>query len=182
MYSETEKKILDAALKIFAERGYVAATTKSIADASGFTEMTLFRKFKTKKNLYEMVLAVNIEKVKIDFFALLSDDEFENPEEFLRNLIKGFSKAIENNYEFIHLVMQVKSETYSPIFEEFQRLLAENLARNIKNDKIDYIILALTITDFLYIHSLNERVGNFNLDFEKGLEGFVKNTIQCVCK
>ena len=42
---KTERKILDAALKIFAERGYDGAKTKLIAEKSGFTEMTLFRKF-----------------------------------------------------------------------------------------------------------------------------------------
>ncbi|MGZ7107882.1 MAG: TetR/AcrR family transcriptional regulator, partial [Methanobacterium sp.] len=44
---------MDTALKMFAERSYLGAKTKSIAEEAGFSEMTLFRKFKTKKNLYD---------------------------------------------------------------------------------------------------------------------------------
>lgn len=47
MADETKQKILDAALKIFAEKGYKGATTMSIAEEAGFSEKTLFRKFKT---------------------------------------------------------------------------------------------------------------------------------------
>ncbi len=56
MVDKTEQKILDVALKEFAEEGYVGARTRIIAEKSGFSEMTLFRKFKTKENLFNMVL------------------------------------------------------------------------------------------------------------------------------
>jgi AcrR family transcriptional regulator len=49
MTDKTEQKILDAGLKVFSKKGYDAATTRGIAEESGFTEMTLFRKFGTKK-------------------------------------------------------------------------------------------------------------------------------------
>ena len=49
MTGETEQKILDAALKVFSQKGYDGAKTKSIAEKSGFSEVTLFNKFKTKK-------------------------------------------------------------------------------------------------------------------------------------
>jgi len=45
MTNETEKKILNAALNVFARKGRDAATTKAIAEKAGRTEMTLFRKF-----------------------------------------------------------------------------------------------------------------------------------------
>jgi len=56
MASKTEQKILEVALKIFAEKWYAGATTRIIALKSVFTELTLFRKFKTKENLYNMVI------------------------------------------------------------------------------------------------------------------------------
>ena len=49
MADETKQKILDTALKVFAEKGYKGATTLTIAEESCFSEKTLFRKFKTKK-------------------------------------------------------------------------------------------------------------------------------------
>jgi len=53
---DTQGVILESAARLFAEEGYARATTKKIAEASGFTEMTLFRHFGSKKNLFEAVL------------------------------------------------------------------------------------------------------------------------------
>jgi AcrR family transcriptional regulator len=52
MVNKTEQKIMDAALKVFARKGYKGATTRAIAYESGFNELTLFRKFKTKKKSF----------------------------------------------------------------------------------------------------------------------------------
>ena len=49
MSNTTEQKILEAALKMFAQKGYKGATTMIIAEEAGFSEKTLFRRFKTKK-------------------------------------------------------------------------------------------------------------------------------------
>jgi len=51
MTDETELKILESALKLFSEKGYDGATTRVIAADAGFTEMTLYTKFKNKQNL-----------------------------------------------------------------------------------------------------------------------------------
>ncbi len=53
MIDETSQKIMDSALKLFARYGYKGASAKAIAVDAGFNELTLFRKFKTKKNLLE---------------------------------------------------------------------------------------------------------------------------------
>lgn len=63
MAASTEKRILDAALKVFGEKGYKGATTKDIASKSGFNESTLFRNFGTKKNLFKSVLNENNQKM-----------------------------------------------------------------------------------------------------------------------
>ena len=48
----TENKILDAAIALFTELGYSGTTTRKIAEAAGINEVTLFRKFGTKENLF----------------------------------------------------------------------------------------------------------------------------------
>jgi AcrR family transcriptional regulator len=47
--NKTDDKIMGAALKLFAEKGYVDAGTRFIADEADFSEMTLFRSLKPKK-------------------------------------------------------------------------------------------------------------------------------------
>lgn len=44
--------ILDAALRVFAERGFHGATTKELARAAGVSEALMFRHFPTKEDLY----------------------------------------------------------------------------------------------------------------------------------
>ena len=48
---ETSQKIIDAAMMLVRDNGYVATTTKAIAKAAGVNECTLFRKFKNKKDI-----------------------------------------------------------------------------------------------------------------------------------
>ncbi|BCR36685.1 TetR/AcrR family transcriptional regulator [Mariniplasma anaerobium] len=49
---DTRDLILDASLEVFTEKGYTSATTLDISKKAGVSEMTLFRHFKTKDNLF----------------------------------------------------------------------------------------------------------------------------------
>ena len=48
---ETSQKIIDAAMVLIRDKGFVATTTKEIAKVAGVNECTLFRKFKSKKDI-----------------------------------------------------------------------------------------------------------------------------------
>lgn len=54
---DTEHRILAAAARLFAERGYAGARTAEIARAARVTERTLFKHFPDKDALLERVLA-----------------------------------------------------------------------------------------------------------------------------
>jgi AcrR family transcriptional regulator len=49
---ETRQRILDAAVEVGSRRGYARATTRLIAEHAGVNEVTLFRHFGTKQNLF----------------------------------------------------------------------------------------------------------------------------------
>ena len=51
MSTEAESKILEAAMELFAERGYAATTTRSIAERAGVNESTLFGRFRNKQGV-----------------------------------------------------------------------------------------------------------------------------------
>jgi AcrR family transcriptional regulator len=53
---ETRFRLLAAAAQLFAERGYARATTRELAAAAGVNEVTLFRHFGSKKNLFAAVV------------------------------------------------------------------------------------------------------------------------------
>jgi len=54
--SDTKKRIIEAAQKLFAENGYRTTTTRSIAKEAHVSELTLFRNFETKERLLSAVI------------------------------------------------------------------------------------------------------------------------------
>ena len=53
---DTRQRILEAAAQVFAEKGYARATTRALAAAAGVNEVTLFRHFGSKQNLFAAVI------------------------------------------------------------------------------------------------------------------------------
>jgi AcrR family transcriptional regulator len=58
--SVKEKRILEAAIKVFSEKGFSAATTSEIARNANVAEGTIFRYFKTKKDILRGILIQSI--------------------------------------------------------------------------------------------------------------------------
>jgi AcrR family transcriptional regulator len=52
---ETRQRLIEAAAQVFAEEGYARATTRALAAAAGVNEVTLFRHFGNKENLFAAV-------------------------------------------------------------------------------------------------------------------------------
>lgn len=49
--TEKQRRVLDAAMEVFAEKGYAAASTSEIAKRAGVAEGTVFKTYRTKKDL-----------------------------------------------------------------------------------------------------------------------------------
>ncbi len=52
----TKEKVLNAAYRCFSKKGYFGTTTREIAHSAGVSEVTLFRLFGSKKELFREVL------------------------------------------------------------------------------------------------------------------------------
>lgn len=52
----TKEKIIAAALRLFEKNGFAGTTTKEISELAGISEVTLFRHFETKRNLFEQTV------------------------------------------------------------------------------------------------------------------------------
>jgi AcrR family transcriptional regulator len=53
---DTREKLLEATLELISEKGYTGATTREIASRAGVCELTLFRRFGNKEQLFEEML------------------------------------------------------------------------------------------------------------------------------
>ena len=64
--NETSQKIMKVALKLFSEKGYYPTTTKEIASVAGFNELTLFRHFGSKSNLFQATTEYTVIDSQVD--------------------------------------------------------------------------------------------------------------------
>lgn len=69
--SKKAKRIIDAAVSVFAEKGYDAANTNEIAKAAGIAVDSLFQYFKTKENLFRYVIQQGAGIIETDIGAIL---------------------------------------------------------------------------------------------------------------
>jgi AcrR family transcriptional regulator len=71
--ADTETKILQAALKLFAQRGFSGTTTRDLAQAAGVAEGTLFRHFENKKAILVAVASQGWVDILTDLLTELSE-------------------------------------------------------------------------------------------------------------
>ena len=93
--------ILEAGLKLFAEKGYNGSTTAEIARAAGVAEGTIFRHFPTKKDL---LIAVLEPKVLEGLIQLNKEHSEDTPTEFFRCFLRNRLELIKKNESLIRLM------------------------------------------------------------------------------
>ena len=120
----TEEKILDAARKVFVQKGLDGARMQDIADEAGINKALLHYYFRTKDKLFEMIFMETVGKIFPRFeMILLSDmDLFDKIRQIVSNYIEVI---IHNPYLplFVLNEMNKKSEFGIVDFFKVQRPL-----------------------------------------------------------
>ena len=179
MKDETSQKIMNSALILFARYGYKGASAKAIAVEAGFNELTLFRKFKTKRNLLDAVIAQNTEKFKREYFELMVDEDFDDPKKFLNSTIRKIAKITDDNIEFLRLTVFEKLGEHEPL-EDIMPHLLTFMGKHITNENIDVLSFTLTITGAFIMLSNNRYLGRKTIDQEMFVDLLTNNFLQCI--
>ena len=108
----TEDKILNASIILFSQKGYNAVTTKEIAKEAGVSEMTLFRHFESKHNLFEKAFDKFVFSPK--FKALFEGLEWDL-ESDLNKICSSYHDILYKNQNII--LMYFKNEELNPEFD-----------------------------------------------------------------
>ncbi|MFJ7975578.1 TetR/AcrR family transcriptional regulator [Peribacillus sp. JNUCC 23] len=128
--TDKQQKIVETAIKLFAEKGYANTSTSEIAKAAMVAEGTIFRHYGTKDNL---LLSVILPFIK-DSIPTMAEEVFNEImsknigcfEDFLRALLKNRIDFINENKEIFQIV--VKELLYS---DELRKELLPFFAENI---------------------------------------------------
>jgi len=93
--NDTEQKIVDAAATVFVEKGKAGARTQMIADLAGINKALLHYYFRSKENLYEIVVEKVVSHVFREIFCNNTPEvDFET---WLRKFIHNYLKTISKN-------------------------------------------------------------------------------------
>jgi len=176
----TKEKIMDAALKEFAEKGYAGAKTKVIAERSGLSEMTLFRRFETKRNLFNQVLKKNHDDVVKDFNSIINDSKIENPDDFLKTMINLLLNLTEDNFEFISIIILERQSISGDIIAELMEYLTRIIEDIFPDSKVDPKVFVFNLLSFIYLIILDKRQGRTFVNHEEAIEKFISYSTMCL--
>jgi TetR/AcrR family transcriptional regulator, mexJK operon transcriptional repressor len=119
-YSGKAFDILEASRKLFSKEGFKAVTTREIAKEAGVNEVTIFRLFQSKENLFEQVISQIIFKPKISEYI-------NNNEQSLNTYLYGVGNLI-------HTIISENMDLFKIELVESQRMQNMNLINRFPNE------------------------------------------------
>lgn len=119
---DVTERIIKGAISVFIQKG-LQATTQEVAKEAGVAEVTLYRRYSTKENLFITVIKNVLErKFHSHIFEMAKEEETEV---FLMNIIEDRLDILSKNYDLVRM------------------LLSESLRGNLTNEiNLPYIIFS----------------------------------------
>ena len=121
---ERPREILDAALRVFAARGYSATRLEDVAAAAGVTKGTIYYYFENKEDLLFRLVASRDREIFANLEALMSDVTGPVSSKLRMLMRKGFCEATDESRRLLYVVFQ-ELHAYAP--KVFARIVQNNL-------------------------------------------------------
>ncbi|MBS4201009.1 TetR/AcrR family transcriptional regulator [Bacillus sp. FJAT-49732] len=125
-FTEKQKKIIEAAIDLFSEKGYASTSTSEIAKKAGVAEGTIFRHYKTKKELLMSIVMPLITRlvgpIVVNDLNKVFDRQYDHVEDFLTALIENRKAILIKLLPIIKIILQeipFQAELKSHIIEHF---------------------------------------------------------------
>lgn len=147
-----QAKIIEAAIEIFSEKGYAATSTSEIAKKAGVAEGTIFRHYKTKKELLISIVLPVISKFAVPFLTdkfvneVFQEKSSEDMDELLNKLVKNRFEFVKENIALIKIVLQ-EIAYHEEIQERFKKQFVEKVYPNFKKT-VEHIQTKDQLVDF----------------------------------
>ena len=181
---DTSTKIIDAAMALVRDKGYVATTTKEIARVAGVNECTLFRKFESKKDI--VIQGAN----QAGWRANVVPEIFENVAWELETDLEMFMRAYIDRMtpDFVNLSIglrapQLYDETKQLIMKVPQAFLEafigylNQMCEKGKIPRRDFKAFAMTVFSATFGYTfLNASFGRELTEVEK--DEYIKSSVQ----
>ncbi|UQS83360.1 TetR/AcrR family transcriptional regulator [Bombilactobacillus thymidiniphilus] len=171
---EGKRKIIQASVKLFAQRGYQATTTAAIAQEAGMSDATMFKYFKSKQALLDAIIMPLIEEMIPTLTANFADtlsEQSTSIDDLIAYFIADRYAFVEQNYQLVlillnqllvdsklrsKVIMQLEPNLQK-ILQVLQRLLATDpqVAANWQASDVLQLIASQLLTQFICHRTLN---------------------------
>lgn len=136
-----QEKIIEAAIKLIAEKGYHNTSTSEIAKEAGVAEGTIFRHYKTKKDLLVALVGPVMMNLSAPVFADKFVDQVfqqvpDHLEDFLYNFIENRFQFAKANVDLIKILIQ-ELAFHPDIQATFKKMFKEKIHPAL-NKSLDY--------------------------------------------
>jgi AcrR family transcriptional regulator len=163
---DTKQKIIEASIHVFTEKGYLGSSTKAISEKAQVAEVTLFRKFGTKQNLFEAMLRYTLGRELSDSSDVDMGLELTA---FTKQLLHNRLTLISSHINLVRMIIQESLQGRMPNNLNFVQTMSKQLSltfdQYVKCNKVEVksslckhitgILLRYAIIDYeLNYHSL----------------------------
>lgn len=186
----TQEKVMLAAEKIFGEKGFHAGTTKQIAEEAGVAEGSIFKYFKSKKELLSSIVAPIIDKnAKILIYSRKDEPIRDILVWIAQNRVK-FLKSIFPIMKVVLFEGQIENSFRQNLFQEITHNVAKHLETlfsekiekgEIKSDLSPFII-TVTFMPFVFGTALINEISNGQFFEPEGVENTIPQSIDIFLK
>ncbi|MCA0171113.1 TetR/AcrR family transcriptional regulator [Bacillus sp. RAR_GA_16] len=137
--TEKQKRIVKAAVEMFQEKGFSASSTSEIARRAGVAEGTIFRHYRTKKDLLLAIVTPVMSHLVAPFIVKDLDkvlkSDYEHYEDFLRAVVKNRQTFIRKHLPIVKILIQE-----IPFHEELRTQFIEHIAKDLF-DRFEKVII-----------------------------------------
>lgn len=118
------REIIQAALKIFAQKGYKATTLDEIAEKSEFGKGTIYNYFSSKEEIYKEIITSAIEQHQIIIRKI--DEETATLHDFVEELLASLIRFSHENKESFLLLLFTEIHQSFTASTEIARIMDNN--------------------------------------------------------
>lgn len=123
-YENRHEEILEAAVRVFNQKGYKGATTAEIARAAGVVEPTLYQHFKNKKGLFLVCFRSITEELMSRYREVYKNNQGDEIG-YLEGVIRAFVDFVRNNSNkskfLVHLLSYRDDPELEKVFMAFMQ-------------------------------------------------------------
>lgn len=172
----TRRRILQAATRMFARRGYDGVPVDEIVAAAKVNKRMVYHYFGSKEGLYSEVLKGVFERLAD--FELRAFDLSETPEEMIVNVLRSYFRFLGENPEFVALLSWENLHqgrfvnkhpgllSKNPVLERLNEALGVGIETGVFHPRIDSKHLLVSLISLCFVYHANRYTLSLSVDLD----------------